>query len=453
MIDNRIKYLNNNKINEDGTYVLYWMQQSQRIEYNHALAFAIEKANSLNLPLVIAFMLTTYPEANERHYTFMLEGLKELEINLKKRNIKFIINIDSPIEGVYNLAKKSSLLVADKGYLKIQRYWREELSNKVHIPMMEIESDLVIPIEITSNKEEYAAYTIRKKIHKNLDDNLFSFKIPLINTSSLELNLTTENIQDIDSLIKKLNIDSSVKKSKHFIGGYSQAIKLLDNFIENKLENYNEYRNKADLDFTSNLSPYLHFGQISPIEIALKIKKKNSNFESKLSFLEELIVRRELAFNFCYYNTDYDNYKGLKADWIFDTLDKHKLDERNYIYTKKEFEKALTHDKVWNACQEELLFTGKMHGYMRMYWGKKILEWSNFPEEAFNIAIYLNNKYALDGRDANSYTGIAWCFGKHDRPWFERNIFGKVRYMNESGLKKRFKIENYINKVEALKKI
>lgn len=452
MIDNRIRHLNNNEIYKEASYVLYWMQQSQRIEYNHALAFAIEKANNLKLPLIVAFTLTTYPEANERHYTFMLQGLKELALELQNRNIKFILKIGNPIEEIKILSKEASLLVSDKAYLKIQRYWREEIAKQISISMIEIESDLVVPIETASNKEEYAAYTIRKKIHNHLEDNIFSFDIPKIKISSLSVNLANDYNENIASLISKLDISKTVKESKYFLGGYSQAKKLLYKFIEDKLDSYNINRNNASLDGTSNLSPYLHFGQISPIEIALEIKKENSNFESKASFLEELIVRRELAFNYCYYNENYDSYKGLKANWIIETLAKHKNDERLYLYTKEEFEKALTHDKIWNACQKELVISGNMQGYMRMYWGKKIIEWSSSPEEAFEVALYLNNKYALDGRDANSYTGIAWCFGKHDRPWFERNIFGKVRYMNESGLKKRFKIEDYINKVESLEK-
>lgn len=442
----RIKLLKDIKRDTKGKYILYWMQQSQRVNYNHALNYAIEKANKFNLPLAVAFGLTSYPEANRRHYYFMLEGLQEVKEELEKLGITFILKLQNPVDLILELSKEASIVVCDKGYMKIQKLWRKELSQRIGKALVEVESDLIVPIETTSTKEEYAAYTIRKKIHKQLDKFLVEETFPFIENKNFVNELKGEDLNNINELLDRLDLNNSVKESKNFQGGYSKAKELLENFIKFKLNDYSNLKNDPSTEYTSNVSPYLHFGQISSLEIALEIKKKLSS-ESSESFLEELIVRRELAFNFCYYNENYDNIKGLSAKWIFETMDKHKDDKREYTYTREQWEKAETHDTVWNACQKELVITGDMHGYMRMYWGKKILEWSSSYEDAFDIAIYLNNKYALDGRDPNSYAGIAWCFGKHDRPWFDREVFGTIRYMNESGLRRKFDVDKYIKKI------
>ncbi|MGH4050770.1 MAG: hypothetical protein ACREVX_05370 [Clostridium sp.] len=216
------------------------------------------------------------------------------------------------------------------------------------------------------------------------------------------------------------------------MGGTSKAKLLLEDFISNKLSDYCELKNEPSEGYSSNLSPYLYFGQISPLYIYRRLI--DVYVEDKKAFLEKLIIRRELSMNFVYYNNEYDTYNSL-PNWAKNTLEKHSLDEREFIYSREQLEQAKTHDPYWNAAQKEMSFTGKMHGYMRMYWGKKILEWSKTPEEAFSTAIYLNNKYLLDGRDANGFAGVAWCFGKHDRAWGERSIFGSVRFMNDKGLK------------------
>lgn len=453
MYTDRVREINQKNINEHGKYVLYWMQQSQRVDYNHALSYAIDKANNLNLPLVVCFGLTSYPEANERHYYFMLEGLKEVAAKLEQMQIKFVVQNRVPNEFALELSKESSLTIVDKAYLKVQKLWRRNLADKIDVAFIEIESDLIVPVEVASQKEEYAAYTIRKKINRQLDNYLFAWNMPTLKTPSLHLKLESLDINKIDKIIDMLNIAGEVKKVAQLKGGYSEAKNLLEKFIEEKFDKYAELRNDPTLDYSSHLSSYLHFGQISALEIALEVRKNRENRESLESFLDELIIRRELAFNFCYYNADYDNIKGLKANWIYETLEAHEMDSRDYIYTESRWEKAETHDDIWNACQFELMLTGEMHGYMRMYWGKKILEWSESYEEAYRIAIYLNNKYAIDGRDANSFAGIAWCFGKHDRPWFERAVFGKIRYMNANGVRRKFKVDKYIKRINSLKKI
>lgn len=440
----RVQILNNNELCK-GNYVLYWMQQSQRVYDNQALTFAIEIANSLNLPVLVFFGLTdNYPEANLRHYSFMLDGLEEVEDDLKKLSIKFLVWLIDPAEGVVNLAQNAAAVIADAGYLKIQRQWRSNAAEAIKCKFFVVESEVIVPVETASVKENYSAGTFRPRIKKELHKYLK--KIPDIkpNLSSIDSRLKTIDIKNREQIISDLNIDKTITPVKDVKGGSREARKKLKYFINNSLNEYDEKRNHPGLAFSSGLSPYLHFGQISPITIALEILKHNNSGAE--SFLEELIVRRELSMNFVYYNNDYDNIRCL-PNWALETLKNHELYPRDYLYTLSDYENCKTHDIYWNAAQYELFTTGIMHGYMRMYWGKKIIEWSESPEAAFDFMVFLNNKYALDGRDANSYAGIAWCFGKHDRAWQERPVFGKVRYMNANGLKKKFDMTKYIEKV------
>jgi len=244
-----------------------------------------------------------------------------------------------------------------------------------------------------------------------------------------------------------LNIDKSVKRVETFHGGTSRAKQHLKMFIEKKLDKYVDGKNDPSIDVLSNMSPYLHFGQIPPTYIALKVLESN-NLGTDV-YLEELVVRRELAFNFIFYNKNYDSFDCL-AEWTKKSLNEHKSDPREYVYSLDEFENAKTHDIYWNAAQKQMKVCGKMHGYMRMYWGKKIIEWTQDPVDAYNYMLYLNNKYELDGRDANGFAGVAWCFGKHDRPWKERSIFGKIRYMNAKGLQRKFDVEKYVKQINQL---
>jgi deoxyribodipyrimidine photo-lyase len=264
---------------------------------------------------------------------------------------------------------------------------------------------------------------------------------------SLGLDLPSFDIADIDTTLSMLGVDRSVGGVANFRGGMGEAKRRLRAFIKNKLDRYGELRNDPGEDCLSSMSPYLHFGQISPLQIALEVSKSGSRRAEE--YLEELVVRRELSMNFVYYNDRYDSLDGL-PDWARITLRRHAKDRREYVYSPVELEQAETHDPCWNAAQNEMRLTGKMHGYMRMYWGKKILEWSRTPREAFETALRLNNKYEIDGRDANGFAGVAWCFGKHDRPWRTRNIFGTIRYMNENGLRRKFDMGRYIAKIEAL---
>jgi len=449
MIEKRIKKLN--KIDfKKGNYVIYWMQASQRIEYNHALKLAINEANLQNLPLIIIFCLVTnYPSANYRHYKFMIEGLKELSVKLGKMGLLFYtVKTDSPSYLISKISQNASLVITDRGYTKIQKKWRSDLLRLLSCPFYQVESDVIVPVEIASSKEEFSAATLRKKIWREAKYFLLEekFYLPSINNKSLNIKFM-ESLSglidlnyNVDRILTSLKIDSSVP-SASFRGGYSEARKILKDFIDNKLPYYAKFARDPSKNFLSNLSPYLHFGQISPLEIAQTVLNSNSPSNE---FIEELLVRRELAINFVNYNNGYDNYSSSVPDWAQKTLSAHLKDKRTYIYSIQDLESAKTHDQYWNAAQKEMLKTGKMHSYMRMYWGKKLIEWTDNPKDAYDILLYLNDKYELDGRDPNGYAGIAWCFGKHDHPWPDREIFGKVRYMNSAGLERKFNMKKYI---------
>jgi deoxyribodipyrimidine photo-lyase len=385
-----------------------------------------------------------YPEANERHYAFMLEGLKEVKQSLEKRGIRMVVLRRSPEMGVVPLAKKASLVVVDRGYLRIQRQWRRHVADRIGCPLIQVEGDVIVPIEETSPKEEYAAATIRPKIHKNLSRYCLPLRQAVPAGESLSLDFDSFDIDDIDMAVSKLHVDRTVPRTGSFKGGTKEARKRLEAFLEGKLDRFSERRNDPTVDYVSDLSPYLHFGQISPLYIALKASERRS--PGKDAFIEELVVRRELSMNFVFYNESYDSFEAV-PEWAKKSLRAHRKDRRPYTYGLEDLESAKTHDPYWNAAQQEMVVRGKMHGYMRMYWGKKIIEWSRTPEEAFQTALYLNNRYELDGRDPNGFAGVAWCFGKHDRPWGERPIFGQVRYMNDKGLKRKFDADGYVRKV------
>ncbi len=348
----RIKKLDKKEIIEGRDYVIYWMQQSQRAEYNHALEFAIEKANELELPLIVYFGITDkFPEANLRHYRFMLEGLSETGEALEKRGINLIIRIEKPHEGIVRLNKKASCVIFDMGYLNIQRKWREYAANNIDCCVYQIESDIVVPVETASQKEEYAARTLRPKILKLMDEYLISLheRNPKINSTEIDdPNLYSEDFSNIETLLDKLDIDRSVKPVAKYKGGLSEAKVYLRKFIDEKLASYDKKSNDPTLDYISNLSPYLHFGQISPVFIANAVKMSEQNGEA---FIEQLVIRRELAINFCHYNHNYDSLEHFLYKWAKDTLKFHSADKREYIYTTEEFENARTHDQYWNAAQ------------------------------------------------------------------------------------------------------
>ena len=425
--------------------VIYWMSRDQRVHDNWALLFAQQLALEKKFPLAVVFnIVPDFLEATIRQYGFMLKGLKELEEELKHYNLPFFLLYGRPEEEILKFIKtnNASVLVSDFDPLRIKRIWKKEVAKKIRIPFYEVDAHNIVPCLHVSDKLEFAAYTIRPKINKTLIEFMDEFP-PLKKMSKSEL---SSNKIDWEKISKSLKIDFSVKEVDWLKPGEAGAQKYLNEFLKNKFEDYHQLRNDPTKDGQSNLSPYLHFGQISAQRIALETQRFNGNKESEKSFLEELIVRRELSDNFCYFNPKYDSFDGFH-DWAKVSLNEHRKDEREFVYSLEEFEQAETHEDLWNAAQKELLMTGKLHGYMRMYWAKKILEWSSSPEEALRVAIYINDKYELDGRDPNGYTGCAWAIGGvHDRPWFERPVYGKIRYMNRNGAKKKFDIDAYVKK-------
>ncbi len=429
-----------------GRYVLYWMQASQRADGNHALEYAVQRANELNQPVLAGFGLTDdFPDANLRHYAFMLDGLARTSDDLQRRGVKLVVRLGRPDEVALELAGDASLLICDCGYLRVQREWRETVAVRAACPVHQVESDVIVPVETASDHEEYSAATLRRKIHRHLDRFLQPLPPVPARRDSLHLRVGGEDPADVDALLRKLKIDRSVKPAAEFLGGINHARERLREFLARKLHDYADRRNDPSLDLQSHLSPYLHFGQISPLEIALAVRSaRTAPPQAVEAFLEQLIVRRELGVNFCHFNPRYDRYESAVPDWARRSLARCARDRRPAIYSGEQLERAATGDEYWNAAQREMLATGKMHNYMRMYWGKKILEWTQTPEDAFRIALWLNNKYELDGRDPNSFAGVAWCFGKHDRPWTRRKVFGTIRYMNAAGLVRKFDMDAYV---------
>lgn len=442
----RIRQLDQHRYS--GGSILYWMSRDQRVNDNWALLFAYEMAKKFQAPLFVIFNLV--PEflgATLRQYDFMVRGLQEVAVNLEQLHIPFLLFTGQPGKTIPKFIKNQQVgaVICDFSPLRIYRHWKQELATKTDVPLFEVDAHNIIPCWSASPKQEFAARTIRPKIHRQLYQYLQEY--PVLKPLS-PANATPQAEIDWLKILKPLPVDRSVPPVDWLQPGETGAREMLNTFIQNKLQNYNNQRNDPALAGLSNLSPYLHFGQISAQRIALEIEKTATDKESAEAFLEELIVRRELSDNFCFYNSEYDNWNGL-PDWSKKTLTEHKADPREFLYTPNQFESATTHDPVWNACQLEMCTTGKMHGYMRMYWAKKILEWSLSPEEAIQTTVYLNDKYELDGRDPNGYAGILWSIGGlHDRPWFERPVFGKVRYMSSGGLHRKFNPDHYIARVQ-----
>lgn len=428
--------------------VIYWMNREIRVNDNWSLIYAFELAQKNNTSLIVVYNLDpAFLGGGLRQLIFKIQGLKEVEKKLLEKNIPFIlVDGKNTEEEIVKLIKKykAGALVTDFYPLKTPMSWVNNLLKKIDIPLFEVDSHNIVPCWIASPKQEFGAYTIRPKINKLLKEFLDDF--PKMKTQECMFN---EKIKPInwDELIKKTQTDKSISEVTWIRGGESEAKKCLKTFFELKFPVYSEKRNDPTKNVSSDISPYLHYGMISAQRIALETYRLDKHVKSEESFLEELIIRRELSDNFCFYNKNYDSFEGF-PNWAKETLNEHRKDKRDYLYSKEEFELAKTHDDLWNAAQLQMVKLGKMHGYMRMYWAKKILEWTKSPEVAMDIAIYLNDKYELDGRDPNGYTGVAWSVGGvHDRAWFERPIFGKIRYMNYNGCKSKFDVKGYIEKV------
>jgi len=458
-MEGRISSLNNQEI-VSGDCVVYLMSRDQRVHDNHALLRAQGLAKEIDSKIVVAFnVLSKTGERAKEHYEFMLEGLKDIEAELDKYNIGFTLFFEDNHKSLLNEINKlnPSALVFDFSPLNGPKALKNYIAKNAKYKVEVVDAHNIIPTWVASDKEEFAAHTFRGKVHKLLEEWL---------VQPAKISKQTGN-QHVKADWKKFEQIVNKQKSNgikiEFESGEKQAKKELRDFIDNRLGDYAKNRNNPNLDGQSNLSPYLHFGHISSLRIALELTKNHTPLlikEAKLAkyegeptvqdsvdaFLEELIVRKELADNYCNNNTNYKNYNGIK-DWAKKTLEEHMHDKREHEYNLEYLQSCKTHDDAWNAAQSQLQKTGKMHGYMRMYWAKKILEWSPDPKTAIDHANYLNDHYSIDGGDPNGYVGVLWSIGGlHDRPWFEQPIFGKIRYMNYNGLKNKFDVEAYAKK-------
>lgn len=448
ILESRGRALNHERISAKS--VVYWMSRDMRVHDNWALLAAQELALTLKQPLEVVFsLLPIIPNATRQHYQFLLLGLAEIEKELKENSIPFSVLIGDPTTTLPDYCRKGiGALIVDFSPLKPGRIWRERVAQKTPTAVWEVDAHNCIPAWITSDKQEYAARTIRPKIEALLPNYLTTFPSlklhPLLPKEKIRTNDWTAIIQSVRSPVTHQHLTS--------LPGEKAAKETLRLFLEQKLRSYEETRNDPTLDGQSHLSPYLHYGQIAAQRIVLEVMKWKAPGRIKTPFLEELIVRKELAENFCFYSPSYDECKGFPG-WAKKTLDVHRKDPRPYLYSLEQFAEGKTHDPLWNAAQKQMLITGAMHGYMRMYWAKKILEWTKSPEIAVHIAITLNDTYALDGRDPNGYTGIAWAIGGvHDRPWAERPIFGTIRYMSARGAQAKFPAADYCHKWNTYEK-
>eukprot|EP00455_Lapot_gusevi_P007645 TRINITY_DN13260_c0_g1_i3.p1 TRINITY_DN13260_c0_g1~~TRINITY_DN13260_c0_g1_i3.p1 ORF type:complete len:559 (-),score=80.12 TRINITY_DN13260_c0_g1_i3:10-1479(-) len=478
--------------------VVYWMSRDQRALDNWALLLAQHLAIQAEKPLAVVFnVVPTFLNAPVRHFDFMFGGLAEVERDLKAFNIPFFVLCGDPVVSIPAFVKQEGLrcdyLITDFSPMRIGRLWREQVAARLHesCSFLEVDTHNLVPVWIASQKQEWSAATFRSRISKHYDEYLVDipplkfhphpFPVeavpPILPTSENtpqpeSKDESKEESKDESQEEKKADVltihggaqpvdwsaiqatlqcDMSVSPVTHIRPGPAAARRTLQDFLTTRLKTYADRRNLPHLNHLSHLSPYLHYGSISVQRIVLEaMKHKKESKEGYDAFFEELVVRRELSDNFCYYNPKYDQYEGF-PEWARKTLAEHANDRREFIYTEKQLEEGKTHDDLWNASQLEMVHSGKMHGYLRMYWAKKILEWTPTPQKAFEIAVRFNDKYELDGRDPNGYVGCAWAIGGvHDRGWTERPIFGKVRFMNYAGCKRKFDIAAYVQRVKKL---
>jgi deoxyribodipyrimidine photo-lyase len=434
---------------EGGRCVVYWMQRSMRIVDNPALDVAIEVGNLLSLPVVVYFqVIPNYPNANLRHYHFLQQGLRDIEQDAAERGVGFVVR-RSPEHSLEAFLEEveAGLLIGDENPCREPERWRKVLTKRLKLPYWTVDADVVVPSRVF-DRSFVLLHHFRPHLKAELPNYLIAPKNILprqewkpgkkLQSYSLDRNIT-------DGFSK---LDRSVGPADTFTGGTHAALRRLQEFVSLELKDYELARNHPEVKGTSRLSPYLHFGNIGPITIALAVKKAVADGQAPAAaadkYLDELIGWRELAILFVRHEPNYDNWE-CAASWARKTLIEHTGDARPHRYTLQQLERAETGDDLWNAAQREMVNTGWMHNYMRMYWAKKILEWAPDPARAFEWAVVLNDRYELDGRDPNGYAGIAWAIvGRHDRPWFNRPIFGLVRPMSGPAMARKFDAEKYI---------
>ena len=453
--DSRVTVRRDGAPDRNGRCVVYWMQRAQRGVDNHAVDLAVKIANLLGLPLVVYFAgVSNFPHANLRHYTFLNQGLPDIEEDLAARNISFVMR-RVPHESHEQLLADvhAAFLIGDENPMREPERWRKVLASRIKIPFWTVDADVVVPSKLME-KAQYGAYTIRPRLHRLLPEYLHLYE-----NLCAEYAWTVPRGFRADSVHEDMtrdwkDFDRRVPPVEAWKGGTHAGLERLKFFTGKLLEDYDSQRNHPETDGTSCMSPYLHFGHVGPITIALAVDaavKANPKLRAAGdSYFDELIVWRELAVNFVRYTPKYDSLECAES-WARTTIAEHARDEREYLYTLRQLEEAQTHDDLWNAGQIQMVRYGWMHNYVRMYWAKKILEWTPDVATAMKYAIYLNDKYFLDGRDPNGYAGIAWAIlGKFDRAWGERPIFGKIRYMSGGSTGKKFDSKRYIEQMGLL---
>ncbi|XP_036410274.1 CPD photolyase [Megalops cyprinoides] len=445
--ERRLRHLSEAQKVKQGTQgVLYWMSRDQRVQDNWALIYAQQVAVTEELPLHVCFCLQPQsPDATLREYGFILKGLEEIAKECNVLGIEFHLLLGTAGEVLPGFVRDWSLgaVVTDFSPLRIPLKWVEDVKKGLpsDVPFIQVDAHNIVPCWVASDKQEYSARTIRGKITKLLPEFLTQF--PLVDKHP---HCASKPAKPVDwaHTLSTVEVDRSVGAVEWARPGTAAGMAMLESFVDARLRDYASERNNPNSDALSQLSPWIHFGHISAQRAVLQVQRDGPNrAQSVPAFVEELVVRRELADNFCFYNKNYDKVEGA-SDWAQKTLKDHAKDPRQYVYSREQLEKAKTHDKLWNAAQYQMVTEGKMHGFLRMYWAKKILEWTSSPEEALAIAIYLNDRYELDGRDPNGFVGCMWSIcGIHDQGWQERPVFGKIRYMNYAGCTRKFNVQQF----------
>lgn len=433
--------------------VLYWMWRDKRVQDNWALLYSQQVALQLNVPLQVCVVVPpALGEMTLRHYSFILAGLEEVGEECAELNIGFHVEVGQPsqvLTPAFLHHHSIGLIVADFSPLRYHREWVDEVKGSLpdNVSLHQVDAHNIVPIWEASDKQEYGARTIRPKITKQLGEFLTPFPPVIKHPNDCTTKWPAPDFEVIEKGLEAERSGWGVEPVKTFQPGTRAGLLNLQVFVEARLKVYGSSRNDPNAEALSNLSPWVNTGQVSMQRAVLYVKKRGkSHSESVASFVEEGVVRRELSDNFCYYNPKYDSIQGA-ADWARKTLKDHSKDKREYLYTRQELEEGRTHDDLWNAAQLQLVKEGKLHGFLRMYWAKKVLEWTESPEVALQEAQRLNDRYALDGNDPNGFVGVLWSIaGIHDQGWAERAVFGKIRYMNYAGCKRKFDINKFIIK-------
>lgn len=438
-----------------GMCIVYWMQRAQRGMDNHAVNLAVHVANALGLPLIVYFAgISNFPHANLRHYVFLNQGLPDVEHDLAERNITFVMR-RAPHESHTRLLAdvRAAMVIGDENPMREPERWRKQLTKEISIPFWTVDTDVVVPSKLIE-KAQFGAYTIRPRLYRLLPQYLVPYENPRVEQAwRRPAGFQADSVHE-DMTRGWNDFDRSVRPVAAWTGGTHAGLERLKLFTGKLLRDYELQRNKPEADGTSCMSPYLHYGHLGPQTIALAVdaaaKADPALKTARDSYFNELIAWRELTINFVKYQPNYDNAECAEA-WAKKTIAEHARDERERLYTLEQMERAETYDELWNAAQIQMVRYGWMHNYMRMYWGKKILEWTPDAATAFRYCVYLNDKYFLDGRDPSGYGGIAWAIvGKFDRAWGSRPVFGKIRYMSGASTGRKFDSKRYIQQMREL---